>query len=156
MVRFIEEHVGAHCGDPFLHVLGAASSRLARHHDDLSPTEHLVNLGDVLRNVEERRDDRMPGAGGEQSAIGMSQNSERRELVRRLLAKRVTRYDNQESFASHGQEHRDHGVRLAGARRHDDGANVARYRPVCVNAMQSADLRRSKAEHTVRTVFGHI
>lgn len=156
MVRFIEKHVRAHCGDPFLHILGAASSRLARHHDDLSSTEHLVDLGDVLRNVEERRNDRMFGAGGEQLAVGMAQNSERGELVSGLLTKRVTRYDNQESLASHGQEHRDHGVGLAGSRRHDDGANVARHRPVRVNAMQCAELRRTKAEHAVLTVFGHI
>jgi hypothetical protein len=113
VVRFIEEHVGAQRGDPFLHILGAASSRLARHHDNLSPTEHLVDLGDVFRNVEERRNDRMFGAGGEQLAVGMTQNSERHELVRGLLTKCVTRYDHQESLASHGQEHRDHRVHLA-------------------------------------------
>jgi hypothetical protein len=86
----------------------------------------------------------------------MSQNSEGRELVRRLLAKSVTRYDNQESFAWHGHEHCYHGVRLTGAGRHDDGANIARYRPVCVNAMHRADLGRSKADDAVRAVFGHI
>ena len=152
VVGLVNEQVAELARERLLDLGRALRDRLDRGHDDVAAPRERRRLGGRVEPPLQPTDDGVEstwtgdGGGGPTVVLAdLLEEPERRELPGDLSTERAGRRDHEEAIEPLRDQERDHRLRLPRPRRHDDGPEVVRDRPVCEGRVDRPDLGRAEA-----------